>query len=70
MKHAIAKIFRRITADEVCTEQLTEAERGYLEHFAAAEMHAAMAAAYKGRIDRLKAVATVAQLRTVHSQES
>lgn len=71
MKHAIARIFRRISAAEVRAEQLFEAERLHLEHLAAAELHASLAGCYRGRAERLKRdAATVAQLRPVHSQET
>jgi hypothetical protein len=64
VKHWIAKIFHRVPAAEVMREQLFEAERLHVEHQAAAELHAGLAAVYRMRTERLRtALGPVANLR-------
>lgn len=60
----LRKLFRHVPAAEVLAEQLYEAERLHVEHQAAAEMHAALAAVYRMRITRIKGAET-APLRAV-----
>lgn len=61
MKTAILKVFRPVPAVDVMREQLFEAERLQVEHQAAAELHAGLAAVYRMRTDRLRlALAPVA----------
>jgi hypothetical protein len=50
----LRKLFRRVPASEVLAEQLFEAERLHVEHQAAAEVHAALAAVYRMRITRIR----------------
>jgi len=49
----IPKSFRRLPLSEVLADQLYEAQRLHVEHQAAAEMHAALAAVYRMRIERI-----------------
>lgn len=55
MRTAILKVFRRVPAVDVMREQLYEAERLQVEHQAAGEMHIALAAVYRMRMERLRA---------------
>ena len=50
----LALLFRRKTAASTASDQLYEADRLYLEHQAAGEMHAGLAGIYKLRADRLR----------------
>lgn len=50
----LLSLFRPRTAEEELREQLAEAERRALEHFAAGEHHMALAAMYRQRADRLR----------------
>jgi hypothetical protein len=64
MKHWLARLFHRVPAAEVMRDQLFEAERLHVEHQAAAELHACLAAVYRMRTERLRAALTpVANLR-------
>jgi hypothetical protein len=54
--NAITALFRRKTAAEVEKEQLFEADRLYLEHQAAGELHCCLAEIYKLRANRLRPV--------------
>lgn len=65
MKAYIARVFRRQLADDIRAELLHEAERLHVEHQAAAELHAGMAAVYKMRTERLRAELHPAGLRAV-----
>jgi hypothetical protein len=61
---SIRKIFHRVPAADVMREQLFEAERLHVEHQAAAELHAGLAAVYRMRVERLRTALTpVATLR-------
>lgn len=46
--------FRPVAAADVLARQLFEAERLHAEHQAAAEMHAALAAVYRIRVERIR----------------
>lgn len=50
----LRRIFHRVPAADVLADQLYEAERLFVEHQAAAEMHAALAAVYRMRIERIR----------------
>lgn len=52
--HWARKLFHRQSAREVLAEHLYEAERLQVEHQAAAEMHAALAAVYRMRMERTR----------------
>lgn len=51
----LLSLFRPRTADEELREQLAEAERLALEHYAAGEHHMALAGMYRQRAERLGA---------------
>ena len=51
----IKKFFTPVSAAEVVTTQLYEAERLALEHEASAEHHDALAIMYRSRVERLRA---------------
>lgn len=50
----LRKLFHRVPARDVLADQLFEAERLHVEHQAAAEMHAGLAAIYRMRIARIR----------------
>jgi hypothetical protein len=54
MQLTVPQFLRRLTLTEMREDQFREAERLHLEHQAAGELHAGLAAIYKMRADRLR----------------
>jgi hypothetical protein len=65
MTHWLPQAFRRRSVREVLADQLYEAERMQVEHQAATEMHAALAAVYRMRLTRIRA--EIAQTAELHA---
>lgn len=66
MRKFLARIFHRLSVEDVLRDQLFEADRLHVEHMAAAEVHLAFAGLYAVRAERIRARQTrTAELRAV-----